>query len=891
MKVGTKILLITLGCLACLVLAFFSVASVLLVDNFDNLENTNATINTQQAVYLLNNELQTLDSNSRSYANWDQTYSFANGTNPDYMKMVFPESTFKNLGINAVIITNSTYDVITRLYYDGGIRALPTGFFDHLDKTHSDLLVQGMGAGGLGIIMVDSTPYMVSARPIHHSIAGDNSGNPAGVFILAKMIDKALQNQITEQLTSQKLQVTLINYGDYVSGFGNVSEYGSQVVEHGTTVKIMGENKITGLTVINDLYKKPALIVQVDGYRTLYKQAVNSEIMLLLSLLMLSIILFIVTVILLQFFVTSRIDKLNDGVRRIDDNGGGGEKIEVKSNDDLGSLAASINRMVDGLEASKRDLLQSERRYKAVVEDQTELVFRSTPEGIVTFANTAFLRFYGVSKEQSYPEQEEAANGSDPGMYPLGEFLPVPPNERARVQHRIKELNKEEPVFEHEHEFRSTAMESRWFQWTIRGVFSDEGKLIEIQWVGRDVTDRIRLLERLNKIDKIESLGVFAGGIAHDFNNYLTSIMGTLTLMRKTVSRTDPRIHRLEEAEHSVMKATELTKQLLTFSKGGEPIKKTMSVSNLLRETAQFGLRGSDITMSLEFAENLSCVEADEGQMFQVLSNLIINAKQAMPKGGNIQIVAKDVELEEDSDIPLPVGRYVMITIKDNGVGIPPDILVKIFDPFFTTKADGNGLGLTIVHSIISKHDGFIDVDSVVGVGTTFTIYLPASEEKIEAKPTREDVKETEFGKVLIMDDEEPILEVGSELLRMNGYTVDCAYKGEEALTLYSKAWEEGEPYHVVILDLTIRGGMGGKETISKLLEMDPNARAIVSSGYSNDPVMANYKDYGFLGMVPKPYGIRDMLDEVRRVLNVHEENIKVNIPGQSRETENEASL
>lgn len=890
MKVGTKILIITMGSLACLVLAFFSVSSILLVDNFDKLETTNATINTQEADRLLNNELQTLDANSKSYSNWDETYNFAIGSNPDYMKVVFPESTFVNLGINGVIITNSTYDVITRLYYNDGIRALPTGFFDHLNKTHSDLLVQGMGNGCTGIIMVDSAPYMVSARPIHHSIGGENSGNPAGVFILVKKIDKPLQDQFTEQLRSQSLHVTITNYGDHVNGFGNVSEYGSQLVGQGTAVRILGDNEISGMTVVNDLYNKPALVIQVDGSRTLYNQAVSSEVMLLLSLLLLSLILFIVVVMLLQFFVTSRIDKLNDGVRRIDHNGGGGEKIEVRSNDDLGSLAASINRMVDGLEASKRDLLESERRYKAVVEDQTELVFRSTPQGTVTFANTAFLRHYGIPTDESDPDPEMISSGIHSKAYPSGEFLPVPINEKALVQHKIQELNKENPVFEHEHELRTSELESRWFQWTIRGVFSEDDKLVEVQWVGRDVTDRIRLLERLNKIDKIDSLGVFAGGIAHDFNNYLTSIMGTLTLMRRSVGKSDPRSHRLEEAEHSVMKATELTKQLLTFSKGGEPIRKTISVSNLLKETAQFGLRGSEITLSLEFAENLSCVEADEGQMFQVLSNLIINAKQAMPKGGEIKIQAKDVELEEGSDVPLPVGRYVMITIKDNGTGIPQNIMAKIFDPFFTTKRDGNGLGLTIVHSIVSKHDGFIDVASILGLGTTFTIYLPASISKHESGPAKEETKEFGFGKVLLMDDDEPILEVGSELLRMNGYAVDCAANGEEALALYSAAMENNDPYNVVIMDLTIRGGMGGKETIAKLFEMDPKAKAIVSSGYSNDPVMANFRDYGFLGMVPKPYGISDMLEEVRRIVLTNE-TVRTHIPRQNGETGNEASI
>ena len=200
-------------------------------------------------------------------------------------------------------------------------------------------------------------------------------------------------------------------------------------------------------------------------------------------------------------------------------------------------------------------------------------------------------------------------------------------------------------------------------------------------------------------------------------------------------------------------------------------------------------------------------------------------------------------------------------------------------------------MGLTIVHSIISKHDGFIDVASEVGVGTTFTIYLPASENKVKPEPKIEENKEVAYGKILLMDDEEPILEIGSELLRMNGYTVDCAHNGEEALSLYKKAWENEDPYQVVIMDLTIRGGMGGKEAISKLLEIDPNARAIVSSGYSNDPVMANFKDYGFLGVVQKPYGIKDMLDEVRKLMIIQQKVIRSQLPGNSKRTENEVRI
>jgi signal transduction histidine kinase/ActR/RegA family two-component response regulator/HAMP domain-containing protein len=872
-KVGTKIFIITLGAITCLVLAFFSVASVLLVDNFDRLENTNMVLNTQKVEGLIHSELLTLDSTTVNYANWDETYNFTLGQNPDFTQAVFPATTFHNLGINAIIIVNGTGDVISRMYYEEGpgILALPLAFFAHLNKTSSELMDQGMSAEGTnGILMVDSTPYLVSAHPIHRSVITGTDDPPAGVFIMAKKVDAAMESTLSEQM---KMTISLVSYGSSIGGIGPTDAYAASLSGGQTMVKIMDENHVTGLSLLSDIYGNPALVLRVDSPRELYQKAMASETSLLLSLLIMSVLLFMVTVLVLKFFITSRIDKLNDGVRRIEGRGGGGEKLEVSSNDELGSLAASINKMVTSLEDSKRDLLESERRYKAVVEDQTELVFRATPSGRITFGNVAFLRHFGMDAVAS-----DGNGKNDPVRTVAGladGFLPVPPSDYNLVRSKIAELTPDAPVFEHEHELTTPQMQTRWLQWTVRGIFSEDGSLSEVQWVGRDVTDRMRLLERLNKIDKIESLGVFAGGIAHDFNNYLTSIMGTLTIMKRGIGRTDPRFRRLEEAERSVKKATELTKQLLTFSKGGEPIKKTVSLPEFVSETAEFGLRGSEITLSCRFPDDLACVEADEGQLFQVISNLIINAKQAMPRGGHIDISASNVLLDESSTIPLPPGKYVALVIADNGVGIPKEVLGKIFDPFFTTKKNGTGLGLTIVHSIVAKHDGFIDVRSEMGAGTAFTIYLPASEARTDEEAQYEDTSEESSGKVLLMDDEDAILEVGAELLTMNGYTVVKAVNGEEAVELYRRSVQEGAPFDAVIMDLTIRGGMGGKDAVKKLLEINPEVKVIVSSGYSNDPVMANFREYGFSGVVQKPYKINEMLDEVRKLVNAaHDEAI-----------------
>ncbi|MDQ5984888.1 MAG: Serine/threonine-protein kinase PknD [Syntrophus sp. SKADARSKE-3] len=382
--------------------------------------------------------------------------------------------------------------------------------------------------------------------------------------------------------------------------------------------------------------------------------------------------------------------------------------------------------------------------------------------------------------------------------------------------------------------------------------------------VFRDITEKRKLEMEILKNQKLESIGLFAGGIAHDFNNILTGIMGNISLARMYVNPEDKVAAKLNEAEKASLRAKDLTQQLLTFSKGGSPVKKTASITDLLRESAKFILSGSNVKSEFSLPESIWPVEVDEGQINQVINNLVLNAIQSMPNGGTISIAASNVRIEPESPLPLPGGRYVKITIRDEGEGIPQESLHKIFDPFFTTKPNGNGLGLATTYSIIRKHDGHIEVKSRENMGTTAFIYLPASEKLIvpeeEKKP-----KEVAAGKgkVLLMDDEEMILEIGYEMLKYLGYEVTKARNGKEAIDLYLAARLAGSPFKAVIMDLTIPGGMGGKETIQKLLEIDPEIKAIVSSGYSNDPVMADYQNQGFAGVIIKPY----LFGELKRVM------------------------
>jgi PAS domain S-box-containing protein len=383
----------------------------------------------------------------------------------------------------------------------------------------------------------------------------------------------------------------------------------------------------------------------------------------------------------------------------------------------------------------------------------------------------------------------------------------------------------------------------------------------------RDITEQRKHEEEILKTSKLESLGVLAGGIAHEFNNMLAAILGNITLVMSQASQDQVARERLGEAEQACARARELTRQLLTFAGGGAPVKKTVSTSRFLEDTACFALTGSNVRCEFDLAEGLWPIEIDEGLMSQVLHNLARNSQEAMPDGGRIRVRAENVVVD-GAALPLLPGRYVKIAVEDEGGGIPEANLNKIFDPYFTTKERSSGLGLATSYSIIKKHSGYIQVESLQGRGTTACIYLPASDCEVEAKREEPEKPHRAGARILVMDDEEILRRLAREILTHFGYESEVASDGAEAIEIYRREKEAGRPFDAVIMDLTVPGGMGGKEAIKRLREIDPEVKAIVSSGYSNDPVLSYFRDYGFDGIVAKPYDIHELVHALDRLLS-----------------------
>ena len=386
-----------------------------------------------------------------------------------------------------------------------------------------------------------------------------------------------------------------------------------------------------------------------------------------------------------------------------------------------------------------------------------------------------------------------------------------------------------------------------------------DGRFVQTQCVFSDITARKKLEQELIKAEKLESIGTLAGGIAHDFNNILTAVIGNISLAKMDVAENSEIRGLLVEAEKAALRAKNLTQQLLTFSRGGAPVKMAVSVCEVVRDAAEFALHGSNVKYDMIIPDHIKIAEIDKDQIGQVVSNLIINSDQAMPNGGTVVIRCEDVVVTPEDNLPLMPGNYIKVIVEDEGIGIPDSIKNKIFDPFTSTKQKGSGLGLATAYSIIKNHGGHICLESRDGPGTSMAFYLPAADSQTAPENHVKSDSVTGSGRVLVLDDEAMVRNLASKVLTRLGYEVEVSSTGEETIKKFKQAYNTSKAYDIVLMDLTIPGGMGGEEAIKHLLAIDSKVKAVVSSGYFNDPVMAQYKKYGFSGRVAKPYQAKEL--------------------------------
>jgi two-component system cell cycle sensor histidine kinase/response regulator CckA len=508
------------------------------------------------------------------------------------------------------------------------------------------------------------------------------------------------------------------------------------------------------------------------------------------------------------------------------------------------------------LSEALQSLQESEGKFSAIASTAADAIVVMDHTGIIAYWNSAATRIFGYTGEEALGRELHR--------------LIAPARYREAYEKGFEKFrgSGQGPAVGNTLEFIAVRKDGTEFPIEVStSTIPAEGEWHAVGIV-RDISERKKTEQELIKLEKLESLGVLAGGLAHDFNNLLAIILGNVSVALVDTELTDRNSKRLADVEKAVMRAQDLTRQLLTFAKGGAPVKQTASIREIVEDFCRFSLSGSNVRCIFSFAEDLKPVEVDAGQIGQVINNLVINAVQSMPEGGAIRVKAENAAAGPLDKLPLAPGDFIRISIEDQGIGIPQENLPKIFDPYFTTKQKGSGLGLATSFSIIKRHGGYIAVESVIGKGSAFHVYLPATRREPLTGKMPEKTPVAGMGKILVMDDEESVREVLGEMLKAVGYEYELAKNGSEAVELYKRALDKGRPFDAAIMDLTVPGGLGGKEAVKKLIEIDPKVKAIVASGYSSDPVMADFKAYGFTGFITKPYDLPTLSRTLRAVLS-----------------------
>ena len=844
-----KTLAIVLIAMIGLVGGLFVVSWFVLMRGFNNIEEDYASQNLGRASSALYNELEILDRTTSEYASWDQTYAYLRGKNPSYIKTEFPTSTFVQLRVNFVIILNNSGQ---QLFYKGfdlvssEQARLPGGLEAHLPS--GSLLTSHKDESGraAGILLLPSGPVLIDSRPV---LTSNSKGPIAGTIIMARLLD----GQEIKRLSDMVYMPIDIEPLDNAQLPPDVRLTASAISkQHRIVTRTFDQESLAAYTTLNDIYGKPALILRILMPRKIYQQGRASLLQFLLLLLAAALVFGAVTLHLLQRAVVSRIANLTENITRIGASGDLSARLAVTGQDEIAYLGDAINAMLDDLERTQLDRHEGRTRLSMMMDKMPAVLWTTDTELRFTSGMGAGLETLGLrAHEMEGKSLFEYFHTDDP------EFISIAAHRKALTGQSVT----------YEIEWQKHVFDSH-----VQPLNGSDGQLLGVIGVALDITDRKHLADQLRVSQKMQAVGELAGGVAHDFNNLLMIVKGHAEMLLDRIDSSSAR-HNLEQIQGATERAATLTRQLLAFSRKQVLQPKVLDLNNVVAGMIKMFSRviGENIDLAFLPGSKLAPVKADPGQMEQVLLNLVVNARDAMPDGGRLTIETCNVDLDSVSASQhsvMEAGSYVMLIVTDTGCGMDAGTQARIFEPFFTTKGQGKGtgLGLATVYGVVKQSGGFIWVYSEVDHGSTFKIYLP----QVTADLERGAIEKTSRGAhpgtetILFVEDEQSVRELVRDYLGKSGYRVLQAADGVQALEV--AAAHKG-PIHILVTDV-VMPRLSGRELVTRITGSRPAIKILYISGYTDDSIFRHGVLEGGVAFLQKPFNLKDLAQKIRQVLD-----------------------
>ncbi len=803
---------------------------LLILPSFVRMERQAAERDLARCLEAIDREVYHLDKLCGDWSAWDDTYQFVQNKNPAFLAANIDWPTLESMsGLNMIMLFTLAGERIWGESFDSdaGGKVELAEFISPLPEPQRLLLdFSDDRENRGGLLLTSRGPMLVSARPV---LRTDGSGPASAILIMGRFLNAQTFHVLAEQT---KVPFTVQCLRSDLPLTEEQSRAIQALAENRYALDEISRKELRGFAQIRDVLGKPILLLSASFPRTIFRQGLVTA-RLAAGAAVAALALIVATVVLWHIL------RINESRRQ----------------------AAQIEALVGERTAQLREtraFLES-----AVFHSPSGIIIAKAPNLTDRIANPAAREILGADPHTETDVSQATLHWQ--AYRPDGSPYPVAEMPLSRAIHRGEITRGEELII------RTCSGRERWVLVNAAPILDANSRITAGIVVFHDITSTKRAEEEAQKVQRLRSIGMLAGGIAHDFNNILMALYGNISFAREELPSDHKAYEPLEEAERSLNRAVRLTRQLLTFARGGEPIKEDLSIRQIVEEVARFDLSGSNVCLSVDAPPDLWLVKADKGQIQQVISNLTVNAREAMPDGGHLRISLANVEVGPGDETLRP-GRYVRITVRDEGTGISPQDLHRIFDPYFTTKHSGSGLGLATTYSIINRHDGHIGVDSTLGLGTTFTIHLPALATATHDAPfferqERAPAFQKRRTRILVLDDEAPVRELIASMLTKNGIEAETVADGQAAVERYKEAFRDGTRFDALLMDLTIPGGMGGKEAVGEILAFDPDAKAIVSSGYAVDPVLSRYAEYGFKNRLAKPYSTDELLAVLNQVL------------------------